>query len=39
MSIDFYEGNRIRVRVGDHMKVFETESSNQRKHSTIVKTE
>lgn len=39
MSIDFYEGNRIRVRVGDSMKVFETESSIQRKQSNVVKSE
>lgn len=38
MTIDFYEGNRIRVRIGDLMKVLETETEKKRKNSQIVKT-
>ena len=26
ITVDFYEGNRIRIRVGDVMKVLETET-------------
>lgn len=39
MTVDFYVGSRVRVRVGDRVKVLGTEMEEKRKHAEVVKTE